>query len=163
MKKKIYLGAGKDHRDGFVNVDSYPFPGIDIVADVTKGIPELEDSCADYVYTQDFMEHLPPEGAVPVINEIWRLLCDGGIMEHYIPNAGSRNDFGSPSHLSHWNLQVFDHFNLESHRYKLDHDYEGFIGGFLPVTYELVNWQVEEDGINRAQSIHVVMKCVKSS
>lgn len=156
---KVNLGSGKDAQEGWINIDSYPFPNT-LVADIAKHIP-LEDSSVDFVYSQDFMEHLPPEAKVPVINEIWRVLKNGGRMEHYIPNAGSRNDFGSPSHLSHWNLQAFDHFNLDSHRWKLDHDYEGFVGGFKKVLYELVNWQVEEDGVNRAQSIHVIMEAVK--
>lgn len=156
---KLYLGAGSDHREGFINVDRYPFNGVDVVADVTEGLP-FEDSSVDYVYTQDFMEHLPTEKKVFVINEIWRVLKNDGLMEHYIPNAGSRNDFGSPSHLSHWNLQQFEHFDIDSYRYPLDHVYEGFIGGFRKVTAELVNYQQEQFGM-MPQSIHVIYKAVK--
>jgi len=29
----IYLGAGRDRKEGFTHVDIYPFPGIDVVAD----------------------------------------------------------------------------------------------------------------------------------
>lgn len=158
-QKKVYLGAGKDARDGWINIDSYPFPKIDIVADLTKGIP-LEDSSVDYVYTQDFMEHLPPESKVPIINEIWRVLKPQGRMEHYIPNAGSRNDFGSPSHLSHWNLQQFDHFNIDSYRYDVDHEYEGFIGKFRTILAEEINYKQEYFGM-MPQSIHVIMEAIK--
>jgi len=159
MNKKVYLGAGKDHQAGYINVDIFPFEGIDIVADVTKGLP-FKDNEMDYVFSQDFMEHLPPESKVFVINEIWRVLRPGGIMEHLIPNAGSRNDFGYPSHLSHWNLQQFEHFDVDSYRYKKDRDYEGFIGGFRKITAELVNIQEEEGGFRKAQSIHVVYRKV---
>jgi hypothetical protein len=157
---KIYLGAGSDRKAGFLHVDMYPFDGIDIVADVTKGLPTIETSSVDEIYTQDFMEHIVPEAKVTVINEIWRMLKDGGTMEHYIPNAGSRNDFGSPSHLSHWNLQQFEHFDIDSYRYKLDHVYEGFVGQFKKVLAEEVNWQ-EEYGVKIPQSIHVIYKAVK--
>ncbi len=157
---KIYLGCGKDKKEGFIGVDAYPFKGVDVVADLTKGLP-FGDSSADYIYTQDFMEHLPPESKVPVINEIWRVLENGGRMEHFIPNAGSRNDFGSPTHLSHWNLQQFEHFDIESYRYDVDHEYEGFVGKFRKVLAELVNWKEEEDGVHRAQSIHVIYEAVK--
>lgn len=158
-KVRVYLGAGKDHKDGYVNVDMFPFPGIDVVADITKGLP-FEDSSVDEIYSQDFMEHIGPEFKVPVINEIWRVLKDRGIMEHYIPNAGSRNDFGSPSHLSHWNLQQFKHFDIDSYRYNLDHDYEGFIGKFKKVLAEEVNWQ-DEYGVLIPQSIHVIYRAIK--
>ena len=156
---KVYLGAGKDHKEGYINIDSYPFEGIDIVADITKGI-HLEDSSVDFVYSQDFLEHLPSESKIPVINEIWRILKNGGTMEHYVPNAGSRNDFGSPSHLSHWNLQQFDHFNVDSYRYDVDHDYEGFIGKFRTLLAEEVNFKQEYFGM-MPQSIHVKMECIK--
>lgn len=155
--KKVYLGAGRDAQAGYINVDNYPFEGIDVVADITKGLPFDNDSI-DYVFSQDFMEHLPTESKVFVINEIWRVLKPEGIMEHIIPNAGSRNDFGSPSHLSHWNLQQFEHFDVDSYRYGKDREYEGFKGGFKKITTELVNFQEEEGGYKKAQSIHVVYR-----
>lgn len=156
---KLYLGCGKDHKEGFINIDREPFEGVDTVCDITKGLP-FEDSTADYIFSQDFMEHLPPESKVSVINEIWRVLCNGGLMEHYIPNAGSRNDFGSPSHLSHWNLQQFEHFDIDSYRYDVDHEYEGFIGKFQKVLAEEVNYQ-DEYGVQVPQSIHVIYKAIK--
>lgn len=171
---KAYLGAGKDRKEGFVHVDKTPFEGIDYVCDITKGLP-FKDSSVDYVFSQDFLEHIPTESKVFVINEIWRVLKNGGEMEHYIPNAGSRNDFGSPSHLSHWNLQQFEHFDIDSYRYNLDHEYEGFIGKFRKVKAELVNIRPDEGYIQArinkgdiekltffmAQSIHVIYQCVK--
>ena len=156
---RLYLGSGKHRIEGFTHLDKVQFDGIDIVADVTKGIP-LEDNSVDQVYSQDFMEHLPTESKVFVINEIWRVLKNGGTMEHYIPNAGSRNDFGSPSHLSHWNLQQFEHFDIDSYRYEKDREYEGFIGGFKKVKAELVNYQPEQFGM-MPQSIHVIYSAVK--
>lgn len=156
---KIYLGSGKDHREGFTHVDIHQFEGVDIVCDITKGLP-FDDNSVDFVYSQDFLEHIDPTKKVTVINEIWRVLKNGGQMEHYVPNAGSRNDFGSPSHLSHWNLQQFDHFNIDSYRYKVDHEYEGFIGKFKTILSEEVNWQ-NEYSMMIPQSIHIIMEAIK--
>lgn len=155
---KIYLGAGKDKKEGYILIDKYPFPGV-VVADVTEGLP-YPDSSVDEVFTQDFMEHLPPESKVPVINEIWRVLKPGGRMEHWIPNAGSRNDFGSPSHLSHWNLQQFEHFDIDSYRYEKDADYEGTVAKFRKVLAELVS-PMDEDGRQVYQSFCVIYEAVK--
>lgn len=154
--KKIYLGAGKDRKEGFIHLDKFPFLGIDVVADVTKGLP-FEDSSVDEVFTQDLLEHLPPESKVFVINEIWRVLRNGGIMEHWVPNAGTKNDFGSPTHLSHWNLQQFEHFNVDSYRWGKDHEYEGITSRFKKVVAELTR---EKEGIP-PQSIHVIYLAVK--
>lgn len=82
-------------------------------------------------------------------------------MEHYTPNAGSGNDFGSPTHLSHWNKQGFEHFDVDSRRWKQDRFFEGVKCGFKKVRSELVNWLEEEDGVKRAQSLHVIYRAVK--
>jgi len=155
---KLYLGAGKHRLEGFHHVDSYPFEGIDTVCDITKGLP-FDTNSVDVIYSQDFLEHLPPESKMSVINEMWRVLKPGGTMEHYIPNAGSRNDFGSPSHLSHWNLQQFEHFDVNSYRYEKDREYEGFIGGFEKVLAEEINYKPEYNKMV-PQSIHVIYKKV---
>ena len=157
---RVYLGAGKTHRlDGWLHLDRHPFPGLDRVCDVTQGLP-FDDHSVAAIYSQDFLEHLPDTAKVPLMNEIWRVLLPGGTMEHYVPNAGSRNDFGSPSHLSHFSLQQFEHFDVDSYRYDVDREYEGFMGGFQKVVAELVNWQVEDDGVRRAQSLHVIYRAV---
>ena len=153
--RKLNLGSGKKPKTGWVNMDMLECA--DVVADITKGIP-FPDNEFDVVFSEDFMEHLPPEKKVFVINEIWRVLKSGGVMEHVIPNAGSRNDFGSPSHLSHWNLQQFEHFDVDSYRYNLDRDYEGFIGGFRKIYAGYLSWD-EED--KKYQAINVKYQAVK--
>lgn len=81
-------------------------------------------------------------------------------MEHIIPNAGSRNDFGSPSHLSHWNLQQFEHFDVDSYRYTADREYEGFKGGFKKIKAEEIS-PMDEGGRIVNQCIHVIYAAVK--
>jgi len=156
---KVYLGAGKERMEGFKHLDKHHFPGIDYICDVTKGLP-FPDNSVELIISKDFLEHLPTESKVFVINEIWRVLVPGGLMEHYVPNAGSRNDFGSPSHLSHWNLQQFEHFDVDSYRWRVDREYEGFIGGFRKILAEEVN-PLEEYFGTMMQSIHVIYKAVK--
>lgn len=153
---KIYLGAGKDRKEGFVHLDMIAFPGIDYVWKCPDRLP-FEDSSVDEVYSQDFLEHIRPEDKIPLMNEIWRVLKPDGTMEHIIPLAGSRNDFGSPSHLSHWHPQQFEHFDVDSYRYPLDHDYEGFVGGFRKID---VKYTQEIDN-GEHQSFWVFYKAVK--
>jgi len=179
---RIHLGCGHQLKPGWINIDRIQqeeaeiaekmkfssssafsaascstFLTIDLLR---EPIPSI-DNQVDYIFSEDVLEHIPPERRVDVLNEIWRVLVPGGLMEHYIPNAGSQNDFGSLSHLSHWNLQCFDHVDTASHRWAQDRGFEGFLGGFTKVKAELVNWKVEEDGVKRAQSLHVVYRAVK--
>ncbi len=149
--QNLYIGAGKHHMDGWLHLDYYPFQNTDIVCDVTKGLP-FRDSSISRIYSQDFLEHLPQESKIPVMNELWRVLKPGGTMEHVVPQAGSQNDFGSPSHISHWTQQQFEHFDVNSYRYEKDRDYEGFKGGFECVLSELAP---------NGQTFHVIYRCVK--
>lgn len=150
----IYLGAGEDRKEGYVHLDAVAFDGIDKVWKCPENLPFAANS-VDKVFTQDFLEHIRPEDKVPLMNEIWRVLKVGGVMEHWIPNAGSRNDFGSPSHLSHWNLQQFQHFDKYSYRWAKDRKYEGFIGAFKEILAEEVN-PIQEYGRDIPQAIHVI-------
>jgi SAM-dependent methyltransferase len=163
---RLHLGCGEQEKRGWINIDRVQpkwvtdkscCVAVDFACDE---IPVTANSF-DYVFSEDVLEHLPPDRRVHVLNEIWRVLVPGGLMEHYVPNAGSQNDFGSLSHLSHWNLQCFDHIDTTSYRWEKDRAFQGLIGGFTKVKAELVNWQTEADGVKRAQSLHVVYRAVK--
>lgn len=161
--RRVHVGCGDQLWPGWFNIDRhvpdrlveriapYDFRPCDIAA---ERLP-LHDASVDYVFSEDFLEHLPPDRRVHVLNEIHRVLVPGGVMEHYVPNAGSRNDYGSPTHLSHWCLQTFEHFDVDSYRWAKDRRFEGITGGFLKVSADLLNWLVEEDGVKRAQSLRV--------
>lgn len=161
--RRLHLGCGDQVKAGWSNVDRYSSSAGVIECDVVQDYltDQIPFSSQDYVFSEDFLEHVPPEKRVKVINQIWQVLVPGGIMEHYVPNAGSRNDYGSPSHLSHWNLQTFEHFDVDSYRWAKDRHFEGFIGGFKKVSAELLNWHEEEDGVSRAQSLRVRYRAVK--
>ena len=153
---KIYLGAGKDRKEGFTHLDASPVTNPDIIWKCPDPLP-FPDSSVEEVFSQDFLEHIHPEDKITLMNEIWRVLTRGGVMTHIIPLAGTRNDYGSPTHLSHWHPQQFEHFDVEHRRYQIDHEYEGFVGGFRKVG---MNYSVEPNG-ETPQSFKVVYTAVK--
>lgn len=154
------MGCGRDKVKDWLNADIHPYPGVDVVCDATKPWP-WADNTFEKIGTKDFLEHLPPESKVFVIHEMWRVLKPNGTMEHFVPNAGSQNDYGSPSHLSHWHLQQFEHFDIDSYRYEMDKEYEGITCKFKKVLAELMNMKMEVDGVMRYQSLHVVYQAIK--
>lgn len=159
--RRLHLGCGTRVWPGWINVDRWAAPDADVLqCDVAADPLPLADASVDYVFSEDFLEHLPPERRVFVMNEIHRVLVPGGVMEHYVPNAGSRNDYGSPTHLSHWCAQTFDHFDCDSYRWAKDRAFEGIRCEFRKVSADLLNWQVEEDGVKRAQSLRVRYRAV---
>lgn len=108
------------------------------------------NNSVDYIYSEDFLEHIPQQEVVFVMNEMWRVLKVGSKMEHLLPNAGSNNDFASPTHLSHWSPTTFEFFEDGNCR----REAEEFSG--IQAKFKIIKNEV----INSGQGIHVIMEKV---
>lgn len=98
----LNLGCGYKKLDGYINIDSRTEVNPDIVCDITTGLP-YEDSLVDIVRAFDFLEHIPPDNVIDVMNEIWRVLKPDGIFESHTPSTDGRGAFQDPTHRSFWN------------------------------------------------------------
>lgn len=87
---KIDLGCGPMKREGFLGVDLCDANNPDIVADITRRIPGLDDGCADHVSCWHVLEHLPGLGWKAAMLEMARLLRPGGTFEIRVPHPQPR-------------------------------------------------------------------------
>ncbi|MDD4477045.1 MAG: class I SAM-dependent methyltransferase [Patescibacteria group bacterium] len=96
----LNLGSGvKKIRKDVVNVDFYPFDGVDIVADISE-LPFIDNS-VDAVVSEFVLEHLPnPE---KVVKEMFRVLKPGGILYISVPFVASFHS--SPNDFFRWSKQ----------------------------------------------------------
>ena len=80
----IELGGGENplYRP---NLDITLFKAVDIVCDLTKGIP-LPDSSVGKIYSQDFLEHLSFRDCLHLLGECNRILRKGGEIEFITPD-----------------------------------------------------------------------------
>jgi predicted SAM-dependent methyltransferase len=92
--KKVHLGCGSNHLDGWLNVDLIPYPGVDFVWDVKEGLP-FTDLRA--VYAEHFIEHLTIDAAITLLLDIQGALSTDGIIRLTTPNLEWML-------LSHYNL-----------------------------------------------------------
>ena len=109
MKGKLHLGCGKKILEGYVNLDIVESEGVDVVQDVTKGLP-FEDNSFEEVLCIDFLEHIAQEKVIFVINEIWRVMKDRAILKIHVPEAPGVTAFQDPTHRSYWNEETFTYF-----------------------------------------------------
>ncbi len=79
----LHIGAGDKALPGWVNIDRNHGPGIDLVADVTRGL-HFRDAAA--VYAEHFLEHLPLQPAVHFLVEVRRVLGPRGLLRITTPN-----------------------------------------------------------------------------
>src|SRR5437763_14389901 len=82
-RMKLHIGAGTSPLAGWTNVDILPYPGVDAVLDVTRGLP-FEN--VELIFAEHFLEHLSLADALRFIGECRRVLNDDGVLRVSTPN-----------------------------------------------------------------------------
>lgn len=85
-QKQLNIGAGADIRSNFINLDIRDLPGIDVVCDITNGLP-FEDGEIDFVLAQDILEHFPLDYTDTLMQELNRVLKVKGNLKVQVPNT----------------------------------------------------------------------------
>jgi predicted SAM-dependent methyltransferase len=83
----INFGAGWRPLEGWVNVDIAAAPGIDVVMDVTQGLPFTTGS-AEAIFAEHLIEHLSREAAFDFVMECHRVLAPDGVVRLSTPDGG---------------------------------------------------------------------------
>jgi tetratricopeptide (TPR) repeat protein len=77
----LHFGCGLRRIDGFINVDKFRRLGYSddyFVFDFTERAWPIPDACVDYIYSEDFIEHLPQKNQLAFLAECFRVLKVGG-------------------------------------------------------------------------------------
>lgn len=105
--KALDMGAAHNKPPGYLGVDIYEGPDVDIVADVTGGIP-LPDSSVGVIRAVDFLEHVPDK--IAMFNELYRVLAHGGLLLSLTPSTDGRGAWQDPTHVAFYNENSFWYF-----------------------------------------------------
>lgn len=81
---KIHLGCGQKRLPGFINIDSRPSEGTDIICDMTS-LP-FEENTLEIVYMCHSLEHIPLYEVQPFLSKIYSLLCPSGKIYISVPD-----------------------------------------------------------------------------
>ena len=83
----VNVGCGSSGRDGWVNIDCFPSPGVTFVRDCRTALP-LPSSSVRGIFTEHFFEHLDYyEEAPKFLEECRRVLCQGGTIRLIVPDG----------------------------------------------------------------------------
>ena len=127
---KLNIGCGKDIRDGYVNVDMFPYPGVDQSIDLTVFPWPLESNSADNIFTSHCIEHIfDQEG---FLKECHRILKPGGELFIKAPHVTSVTSLGN---LGHYRGYCYDTF-----KDYLSQDYYMFSKKRFETTHQRITW-----------------------
>jgi SAM-dependent methyltransferase len=98
------LGCGetKQYRAA-VGVDRHPSPAVDVLADLTSGLP-VADSCVDAVFAVHVIEHLVD--FLPLVDECHRVLRPDGVLHLLSPWWRFVNAVADPTHVRLIDMQT---------------------------------------------------------
>ena len=78
MKTKLNLCCGEMALDGYVNIDAYPNPGVDVVCDARE--LAYDNNSVDEVVMLHALEHFTLDDACMIVRKIFAMLKPGGIL-----------------------------------------------------------------------------------
>lgn len=105
---RVNLGAGSMPEPNWVNVDSFPLPGIDVVHDLDTTPWPFEDNSVERIKAFDVFEHVVNWRGF--MQECHRILVPDGILyihTSYYKNPGSYRD---PDHKRFLHEESFDYW-----------------------------------------------------
>lgn len=111
-EKKLNLGCGPGILENYVNLDIVKGPGVDVVHDMEKFPYPFDDNTFEGIKCSHILEHM--NNLNKVIDELWRITKNGGIIKIYSPYALGTMFFGDPSHKTPICYRTFENYNIDN-------------------------------------------------
>lgn len=123
--RKINVGCGRNIKEGWINADICPLPGVDVVADFDRcaDVPlPLQDDCMDEFLLSHLIEHL--RHPLPFMQELHRIAAPGAKATVHVPYGSSDDAWEDPTHVRPYFLNSFAYFS-QPHYWRADYGYRG--------------------------------------
>lgn len=97
---KVDLGCGLRKQEGFIGVDRFPMPDVDIIADIDQRLP-FEDNSVDLLFSSHSLEHV--HDLMSTMREIYRVCKHGAQVCIVAPYYEQKLNIANPYHLGVFN------------------------------------------------------------
>jgi len=113
---RVDLGTAFPHTPGLDKyVDRVACDGVPeskmVVADLNEPWP-FADNEVSYFRAHDIIEHLVDK--IKTMNELWRCLASGSVVEIEVPTTDGSGAFQDPTHVSFWNRRSFLYYEKDN-------------------------------------------------
>lgn len=130
---RLNLGCGRDIREGWVNIDCAPAPGVDHVTDFdSKPVLPFDDDSVTRSEGSHVIEHL--RDPLPFMEELWRVTRPGGRAVFRCPYGSTDDADEDPTHMRRMFSGSWGYFG-QPHYWRADY---GYRGDWQPVQVTLV-------------------------
>lgn len=145
----LNVGSGSKIRNlkKCVNLDICWNDKLDIVADLNFSMP-FRDGVFGGVLADNVIEHV--SNIIPLMNEVFRVLKNGGRMEIWVPYFNSTWAIADPTHVRHFNEKSFIYFSKDFPDPKLKSSYG--------ITCEFIIKKCKKYGIGRYRGLYVLLE-----
>lgn len=111
---KLNIGCGKKKIEGYINIDCQD--SADVVLDLEKAVLPYDDNSVDLILASHVFEHI--HNLIPLVNECYRVLKSGGVLNVAVPNVAFMEAFQDPTHCRFfteftWRYWIKDDFYFE--------------------------------------------------
>jgi len=117
---KVELGCGKTKHEGYLGIDRFDLPGVDIVADLNNGIP-LDENKVDLILACHFLEHI--DNLYSIMEEIFRVCKHKAIVLILAPYHMQTTNYANFYHKQAFNEDTFRFFTNDQFTYIDDKEY----------------------------------------
>lgn len=121
------VGSSDHPQKGFLGMDRRELPGVSFIWDVASPAPPpwwaqqqfgakamplpFPDQCVDKLLMSHLFEHLPPEGSIAIMDEIWRIMKHDGQALIVVPHGSSFGYMQDPTHQLPVNEATFSYWD----------------------------------------------------
>lgn len=113
VERVLNLGSGAKVEDGLINFDVTAAFNPDVQG-TARSLP-FKDGSFDAIVAYHVLEHIERRDLIPVMNECWRVLREGGEIRIELPLFPSEKAMSDPTHVSFFTAVTFDYFMLNGH------------------------------------------------
>ena len=122
---RLNVGCGRNILPGWINLDSCPLPGVDVVADLERCVetplPFADDS-VDEFFLQHVLEHV--KRPLPLMQELHRIAKSGAVAVVRTPYGSSDDAWEDPTHVRPYFVGSFGFFGQPMY-WRADYGYRG--------------------------------------
>ncbi len=114
----LNIGSGLSKVSGAINIDINAKLEPDVVADLLT-LP-FESCSVKRIRAHHALEHVSQTKIILAMNELWRVIEIGGVLDIEIPSTDGRGAFQDPTHRSYWNYNSFLYYTNTLYRRQAD-------------------------------------------